>query len=379
MTRLCPPGFGAAGRDDRVEAVVKFGFTERQARFLVTVMLHSGVCLLRHYTAFAGIRHGQRTWKFFAKLVTRRYARAYPCRHNRGHVYQVHHKPLYRAIGETDSSHRRPMSAARVVDGLVLLDAMLASPSVVWLAREEEKRVHLSGLAGITHEEAERLTRRESACNAAPTVRDRMPTGVDLAGRWVFVYTVTGDQRVDFEWFLQQHAGLLVRLPAWTVQIAVPAHLAWLAERYREVAQRQLTSPLERLVQHLRWYFKQRRAHSLECAPIDDEEGYDEARYAFRATGFQVLYRRWLKEGDTAFEAISSAAIADAIERDAGRVECLVLPFSYRHLSPLVGSTRSKSKGAEEGEETPAPSRPPLVRSIVSSGAPAEHGGQTTA
>jgi hypothetical protein len=29
--------------DDRVKAIADFGFTERQARFLVTVMLHAGV------------------------------------------------------------------------------------------------------------------------------------------------------------------------------------------------------------------------------------------------------------------------------------------------------------------------------------------------
>src|SRR5206468_3384843 len=108
--------------EDRVKAVVKFGFTERQARFLVTVMLHSGVCLLRQYSAFAGIVQGQKTRKFFHKLVSRGFAAAYPCRHNRGRVYHVHHKPLYRAIGETDSRHRRPLSASRVVDGLMLLD-----------------------------------------------------------------------------------------------------------------------------------------------------------------------------------------------------------------------------------------------------------------
>ena len=45
--------------EDRVQAVAHFGFTPRQARFLVTVMLHSGVCLQRQYTAFAGIVHGQ--------------------------------------------------------------------------------------------------------------------------------------------------------------------------------------------------------------------------------------------------------------------------------------------------------------------------------
>src|SRR6266540_2180633 len=131
--------------DERVRAVVDFGFTERQARFLVTVMLHSGVCLLRQYTAFAGIVHGQKTRKFFAKLVKHGYATAYPCRHNRGRVYHVHHKPLYRAIGETDSRHRRPLSASRVVDGLMLLDAVLARPDLVWLAKEE-RPAHLRAL-----------------------------------------------------------------------------------------------------------------------------------------------------------------------------------------------------------------------------------------
>ena len=64
--------------EDRVKAVVDFGFTERQARFLVTVMLHAGVCLLRQYTAFPGIVHGQKTRKFFYKLVSRGFATAYP-------------------------------------------------------------------------------------------------------------------------------------------------------------------------------------------------------------------------------------------------------------------------------------------------------------
>jgi hypothetical protein len=43
---------------ERTQAVAAFGFTERQARFLVTVMLHSGVFVERQYCAFAGIVHG---------------------------------------------------------------------------------------------------------------------------------------------------------------------------------------------------------------------------------------------------------------------------------------------------------------------------------
>jgi len=102
--------------EDRVRAVASFGFTERQARFLVTVMLQSGVCLLRQYAAFAGIVEGQKTRKFFAKLVRLRYASAYPCRHNRGRVYQIHTRRCIERLARptvhtADRSRRRASSS----------------------------------------------------------------------------------------------------------------------------------------------------------------------------------------------------------------------------------------------------------------------------
>lgn len=53
----------------RVKAVAAHGFTDRQARFLVTVLLQSGICMDRHYCAFVGIAHGQKTTDFFRTLV----------------------------------------------------------------------------------------------------------------------------------------------------------------------------------------------------------------------------------------------------------------------------------------------------------------------
>ena len=303
--------------EDRVKAVAECGFTERQARFLVTVMVHSGVCLLRHYTAFAGIVHGQKTRKFFEKLVRRGFAVAYPCRHNRGRVYHVRHKPLYRAVDQADSRHRRPLSAARVVENLVLLDAVLASPSVVWCAPSGEP---------------------------ARAVRDRMPHGVDPDGRRVFLYVVTGDQIEDFHGFVQHHAASLAVLPSWTVRVVFPSHLLCLSKRYSEAFSNEIASLRPEVVQHLRWYFKQRRAHRVERVSIDDQEGYDEARFAFGAARFQVLYRRWLTDGDGVFDPISTGAIADATQRGDGRIESHVLPFSYRHLSPLVGPAQHAPK-----------------------------------
>src|SRR5262249_1502873 len=124
---------------DRIAAVVRLGFTERQARFLLLVMQYSGVCLLRQYSAFAGIVHGQKTRNFFAKLVSRRFATAHACRHNRGRLYHVHHKALYRVIGEADSRHRRPLSPDRIIHGLATLDAVLAPSTTQDLAPRAEK------------------------------------------------------------------------------------------------------------------------------------------------------------------------------------------------------------------------------------------------
>ena len=62
---------------ERVHAVAKKGFTERQAGFLVTVMLHSGVCVRRQYCVYARIAHGQKDHDFFASLVAKKLATSY--------------------------------------------------------------------------------------------------------------------------------------------------------------------------------------------------------------------------------------------------------------------------------------------------------------
>jgi hypothetical protein len=68
--------------DDAVQTVAKKGFTERQARFLVLVARHSGVCVMRQFSAFAGIVFGQKTRKFFAKLEGLGWVSTYDCAHS---------------------------------------------------------------------------------------------------------------------------------------------------------------------------------------------------------------------------------------------------------------------------------------------------------
>jgi hypothetical protein len=58
-------------RPDRLTAVMDFGFSEPQARFLLHVLVYSGVFIERQYKAFTGIKHGQKTQDFLTDLVGR--------------------------------------------------------------------------------------------------------------------------------------------------------------------------------------------------------------------------------------------------------------------------------------------------------------------
>ena len=64
MTEWTMRALSDSAREERVAAVRLFGFTDRQARFLVHVLVHAGVFLERQYRTFAGIAHGQKTHDF---------------------------------------------------------------------------------------------------------------------------------------------------------------------------------------------------------------------------------------------------------------------------------------------------------------------------
>jgi hypothetical protein len=332
---------------ERIAAVVNLGFTERQARFLVLVMQHSGVCLLRQYTVFAGIAHGQKTRNFFAKLISRRFANSHGCRHNRGRIYHVQHKALYRAIGETDSRLRRPLSADRIVNGLATLDALLAHPDVEWLATAEDKAQRLS--VGVTSQ-------------------DRQPIGIAPDGSVVLLYVATEPCTNRFIAFLQRHHELLRRLPTWTLRVVVPAAPNGLDAAYVRAANRELTQGLKpRHLDALRWYFERRPG--IPDAKSADWTEFSRARRAFGASRFELLYRRWLTDGESALQVVASPAVGDAIKAGTGTIDSLVLPYGYQHLSLLVTDRVRPVTGAEEGEMAASSPRPhsPRPSNLVAS------------
>jgi hypothetical protein len=125
--------------EDRVRALEPFGFTARQTRFLATAALHSGYCLRRQYSAFAGIRCGKNVRNFLETLVERRLVEKFTLRADRGLIYHLAARGIYRAIGEEDNRNRREVSAALIARRIMVLDYVLGHPQREWLATERER------------------------------------------------------------------------------------------------------------------------------------------------------------------------------------------------------------------------------------------------
>ncbi len=214
---------------ERLNAIGSFGFTERQARFLMNVLLHSGVFVERQYCSFAGIVHGQKSTDFIKTLVERRFATPIATgRLHRGRMFHVHYKPLWAAVGEPDNRFRKPAAPGRMIERVMLLDAVLDEPTCTWLGPAIDKRRH------FTRHLESRLDSRECphlTFGGGPdkTVRyfpDKLPIGVlPELDHHAFVYLVTSRSPTDFRLFLLRHVPLFRVLFRWTIRLLFPRSL----------------------------------------------------------------------------------------------------------------------------------------------------------
>lgn len=325
----------------RVAGIKGLGFTDRQARFLVTVVCHAGVCMVRQYCAFCGLRHGQIAREFFVRLTQQRLATVFECAHKRARIYHLRHRVLYDTVGEPHSRLRKPVPLPRAVERLMVLDTVLDTPALRWFASEREKVEHFSLTFGrvLKREEFPRLVFGIGDQSTVRYFPDRAPIGVDAEGReYVFLFLATRPAPVDFRAFLQRHAELLRALPFWTVRLLVPKHLADSQSAYRSAFHQELASPLRlSLIEELQWFFHEQRRLARGTGLIDQDR-FERLTVAFSAPRYRRLYRGWLTDGDRALDGLSSGVLADAIARGTGRMESTVLTRQYLHLSSLVGT-----------------------------------------
>jgi len=278
---------------------MRFGFTHRQAEFLVHVLVFSGVFLERQYRAFtrprprpedarlsgrarrSGVRDGDHAWR--AERDKRTY---------------------FREALERD-----------------LPDA--------WYP-------HLTFGSGL-----EKTTR---------FFPDKLPIGVPLGGerRHVFLYLATREVPTDFRLFLLRHVELLAAVDEWTIRVLVPRRLRKAAALYRYALRDTLMMPLGPSdVEPLDWYFRWRDGHVV-CPSADRDLDLATARRTFAAARFEALYRMWQRHGVRILWAAQSTVLRDHLQRGWGRLEFVELRHQYLQLTPLIGGATGSEQPSHE-------------------------------
>ena len=330
----------------RIEALAAFGVTPRQARFLLTVLQHGGVCVPRQYATFAQTAYGHTVNRFFERLVAARYAVPAGCVHNRARVFHLQHRGLYEAIGEPHSPYRRPVAAGLAVERLMRLDAVLGLPDLTWLTTRAEQLAHLTGPCGVALDALPRASAQSTRC-----LPDRLPVGIDPAGRVTILFLALESSPDIARTVLRRHVPLLRALRLWTWRVVLPRAFEGAYDAFQTMVDDELEKPLDaRTVEHLREAFARRRAdrEARTTSPIGDDWRGLPRTLLPRVTG---LYQRWQRVGDAALVEASSRAIADALAEGHGRVEVTVLPHRYDHLSPLVAARVTGVRGVEKGSQ----------------------------
>jgi hypothetical protein len=348
---------------DRAKVLARLGLTERQARFVATVMLHSGVFVGRQYAAFAGITHGQKVHDFIENLLLRRCVTPIELGSTgRTKIFHVHHKPLYAAIGEPDNRNRRRVTIDRTIERLMVLDGVLADRSVAWLGSEREKRRYFKEHLGdrLRDNEYPRLVFGKKTNVTVRYFPDKLPIGYERDHyRHVFIYLARSRSPRDFRVFILRHLELLNVLGFWTIRILFPRSLTASQDAYWHAAIELLAKPLSlSQTDELVWFLRQSKTLEEDTAAADRVR-LRAARKVFRSPRFATIRRHWIAEGSRAIFLTASPVARDALDRRRASVECVELSHNYEHLCALArraARRRSPNKGDEGlGRSVPRP------------------------
>ena len=133
---------------ERIEALKRLGYTDREAAFLCLAALQGGYFLRRHYCNFIGKEIVGTVAALIEKLLAQQQDAAITA-FNNTKIYHLGSRPFYAAIGETDNRNRREHSAALIKSRLLSLDFVLAHRDYRYLATEREKLDYFSGTLEI--------------------------------------------------------------------------------------------------------------------------------------------------------------------------------------------------------------------------------------
>jgi hypothetical protein len=224
----------------------------------------------------------------------------------------------------------------------MLLDLVLSEPEAEWCASTADKvalfteryRLPVTLLPRSTP-----LAEGEAERPGPHAFGHKLPIAV--AGdppqvRFVYLATEPGVQ--PFERFLRDHSRLLQALPAWTVILTHPRHVASTAlweSTFRRVVDRMVRLGSE-TAQALEQYLRARRAverNEFATLSVAELQAFRAARQRFTDPAIEALFRTWMASGAT---SLDPALLLGVVPR-AGHLVVRTLPHSYQQFGAFAG------------------------------------------
>ena len=204
------PG-GVTHLRDRADALVRAGWTRREAEWLALVCLHSGVFLRSQYLAFIGRTNPALANRFVRRC--RKHAVEQPWNGSRLRICRIAARRIYRTLGAEHVRHRRPAAPEVVLRRLLSLDYVLEHPRAAWLPTEDEK-VNALTAAGIAKELLPRRLYQGAVGAQYRYFPHKMPVALD-GGRATFLFVQAEDETESaVRTWGSQHSALWAALAA---------------------------------------------------------------------------------------------------------------------------------------------------------------------
>lgn len=316
--------------EQRIRALERLGYSEREAAFLCMAALHGGYFLRRQYADFLGKSVGGTAAVLIEKVLAKGHAKGTTFAANT-YIYHLCARPVYAAIGQEDNRNRRLREPTTIKNKLMGLDFVLSHSGHQYLATEQEKVEYFTVTLGI---EKTLLPATRYASRGQTTERYFVETfpvflaaSSQDAGSPVVSFCFIDEGLVGisaFQTFLEKYIPLLASLREFNVIYVATndAHFGparrILERAFGPKSERDFV-PDEALTHRMLQHFETRRLHETQ-----QWNGFDRAkliqfrdeRKEFSGDKFEALYRLWTTSGAAAVKASFSD------QKQSGRLGC---------------------------------------------------------
>jgi hypothetical protein len=322
-------------QQEHLTALKSFGYTEREARFLYIVAIHSGYFTQTHLQQFSGNRSGRTVRAFIKRALEQEHVKESKHQNN-ARVYQLTYKPMYAAIGRENLRNRREHSFDFIKTKLACLDFIIAHQQHDYFEGEAEKVQYFQDHFQIRPQEMPGKT--YAGANRVPdTIRyfvDKFPMFLDGTRPGEPLPTLTYvDPGIghlsDFSTHLDAYSGFLKRLPEFAFVYAGPR--AAFFPKAETIFRGVLDPQTGKLSSQLARYFTLRaawEAKRYETLNNSDLEFLNHVKQCFVGEPFESTFKKWQTGQITEKELIVEIENRSAGRQDVQFQTCL-LPRDY--------------------------------------------------